>query len=172
LKIEGQFGSRVQVGWWIGLWCTGSGAFCSSPTKKALHLLQSKNCGDLFRVRETGRVQRSGLKVWLVPPPFFGDTSKRADPIPAVRAAEQKRRGVAVRVGVFRIYGIGARAPRTPPGVLPRGLVDRRLPGKGNSNSHGAWPVHQFISRIMWIRNSRLSIALSLSWRVGVARLA
>ena len=36
--------------------------------------------------------------------------------------------------------------------------VDVRLPGKGNSNSHGARPVHQIISMIKWIRTSRLSI--------------
>ena len=44
--------------------------------------------------------------------------------------------------------------------------VDIRLPGKGNSNSHGARPVHQIISMIKWIRTSRLSIkhSLSLSW--------
>jgi len=41
--------------------------------------------------------------------------------------------------------------------------VDIRLPGKGNSNSHGARPVHQIISMIKWIRTSRLSIKNSLS---------
>ena len=35
--------------------------------------------------------------------------------------------------------------------------VDKRLPGKGNSNSHGARPVHQIISMIRWIRTRRLS---------------
>jgi hypothetical protein len=33
-----------------------------------------------------------------------------------------------------------------------------RLPGKGNSNSHGARPVHQIFSMIKRIRTSRLSI--------------
>ena len=37
--------------------------------------------------------------------------------------------------------------------------VDIRLPGKGNSNSHGARPVHQ---NHRWIRTSRLSIKNSL----------
>ena len=37
--------------------------------------------------------------------------------------------------------------------------VDVRLPGKVNSNSNGARPVHQ----IKWIRTSRLSIKNSLS---------
>jgi len=46
--------------------------------------------------------------------------------------------------------------------VLPR-KVDVRLPGKGNSNSHGARPVHLIITMIKWIRNSRLSIKNSLS---------
>jgi len=41
--------------------------------------------------------------------------------------------------------------------------VDVRLPGKGNSNPHGARPVHQIISMIKWIRTSRLSIKNSLS---------
>ena len=39
-----------------------------------------------------------------------------------------------------------------------------RLPGTGNSNSHGTRPVHQIISMIKWIRTSRLSIKNSLSW--------
>ena len=38
--------------------------------------------------------------------------------------------------------------------------VDTRLPGTGNSNSHGARPVHRIFSMIEWIRTSRLSISL------------
>ena len=34
--------------------------------------------------------------------------------------------------------------------------VDIGLPGKGDSNSHGARPVQQIISMIKWIRTSRL----------------
>jgi len=41
--------------------------------------------------------------------------------------------------------------------------ADIRLPGKGNSNSHGARPVHQILSMIKWIRTSMLSIKNSLS---------
>ena len=41
--------------------------------------------------------------------------------------------------------------------------VDIRLPGKGNSNSQGERPVHQIISKITWIRTSRLSIKNSLA---------
>ena len=41
--------------------------------------------------------------------------------------------------------------------------VDVRLPGKGNSNSHGARPVHLIITTIKWIPTSRLSIKNSLS---------
>ena len=41
--------------------------------------------------------------------------------------------------------------------------VDVRLPGKGNSNSHGVRPIHQIITIIMWIQTSRLSIKNSLS---------
>ena len=44
--------------------------------------------------------------------------------------------------------------------------VDVRLPGKGNSNSHDARPVHLIITMIEWIRTSRLSIKRSLSLRV------
>ena len=36
--------------------------------------------------------------------------------------------------------------------------------GKGNSNSHGARPVHLIITMIRWIRTSRLSIKNSLCW--------
>ena len=40
--------------------------------------------------------------------------------------------------------------------------VDVRLPGKGNSESHGARPVHLIITILMWIRASRLSMMNSL----------
>ena len=40
--------------------------------------------------------------------------------------------------------------------------VGVRLPGKGNSNFHGATPVHSMISMIQWIRTGRLSIKNSL----------
>jgi hypothetical protein len=38
-----------------------------------------------------------------------------------------------------------------------------RLPGKGNSNSHGTRPVHLITTMIKWIRTGRLSIKNSLS---------
>ena len=41
--------------------------------------------------------------------------------------------------------------------------VDVRLPGKGNSNSYGARPVHQIILMRRWTWTSRLSIKRSLS---------
>ena len=44
---------------------------------------------------------------------------------------------------------------------LPR-KVDVRLPGKGNSNSHGARPVRLIITMIKWVRTGRLSIKNSL----------
>ena len=50
---------------------------------------------------------------------------------------------------------------RTPALSLLR-KVDVRLPGKGNSNSHGARPVHLIITMIKWIRTSRLLINNSL----------
>jgi len=37
-----------------------------------------------------------------------------------------------------------------------------RIPGKGNSNSHCARPVHRIIAMIQWSRTSRLSIKNSL----------
>jgi len=40
-----------------------------------------------------------------------------------------------------------------------------RLPGKENSNSHGARPVYQIMSMIEWFRTSRLSIENSLLGR-------
>ena len=39
------------------------------------------------------------------------------------------------------------------------------LPRKGNSNFHGARPVHLIITMIKWIRTSRLSIKKTLSAR-------
>jgi len=49
------------------------------------------------------------------------------------------------------------------PFLLGYRKVDIRLSGKGNSNSHGARPVHLIIAMIKWIRTSRLSIKNSLS---------
>ena len=53
------------------------------------------------------------------------------------------------------------------------GKVDVRLPGEGNSDSHGARPVHLIISTMKWIRTSRLSIKISLlrrpAWCCGNA---
>ena len=40
--------------------------------------------------------------------------------------------------------------------------VDVRLPGKGDSNCHGARPVHLINTMIKWIWTSRLSIKNSL----------
>ena len=42
--------------------------------------------------------------------------------------------------------------------------VEIRLPGKGNSDSHGARPVHKITSIMKWIRTSRLSTNYS---RIG-----
>ena len=54
-------------------------------------------------------------------------------------------------------YGAGAFNPN-----LFR-KADVRLPGKGNSNFHGARPVHFIVTKIYWIRTSRLSIKKTLS---------
>ena len=62
--------------------------------------------------------------------------------------------------------GGGVTLPRE---VINRGSnrkVDIRLPGKGNSNSHGARPVHQIIWMIKQIRTSRLSMTKSSSAQV------
>ena len=48
--------------------------------------------------------------------------------------------------------------------------VNVRLPGKVNSNSHGARPTHLIITMIKWIRTSKLSIKNCLS--AGIAKLA
>ena len=48
--------------------------------------------------------------------------------------------------------------------------ADIRLPGKGNSNSRGARPVHQIISMMKWIRTSRLPIKYFLSVAGGGSR--
>jgi hypothetical protein len=45
--------------------------------------------------------------------------------------------------------------------------MDVRLPGNGNSNSHGARPVHSIISMIKWIWTSRLSIKNSFTLSLG-----
>ena len=49
--------------------------------------------------------------------------------------------------------------------------VDIRLPGKGNSNSHGARPVHLIITVMKWMRTSRLSIKNCLSYNTREAAL-
>ena len=55
--------------------------------------------------------------------------------------------------------------PLNPPGAEAHGQplpcsrkVDARLPGKGNSNSHDARPVHLIITMMRWILTSRLKI--------------
>ena len=50
--------------------------------------------------------------------------------------------------------------------------VDVRLPVKGNSNSHGAGPVHLIITMIKRVRTSRLLIKNSLCWQVRTLELA
>ena len=66
---------------------------------------------------------------------------------------KKKKKKLGVRRGVD-LRGVDeARQSRQEDGYLPKGRkVDIRLPGKGNSNSHGARPVHQTISTIKWIR--------------------
>ena len=47
--------------------------------------------------------------------------------------------------------------------VLTFGVTPVRLPGIGNSKSHGARPVHLVIRMMKWIRTSSLSIKKSFS---------
>ena len=56
--------------------------------------------------------------------------------------------------------GSPRRAQPRPPGtwIFISRKVDVRLPGKRNSDSHGAKPVHLIITMIQWIRTSRSSI--------------
>jgi len=58
---------------------------------------------------------------------------------------------------------IGVLGCHPPPSFRGNRKVDVRLPGNGNSNSHGARPVHLIITMIQWIRASRLPIKNSLS---------
>ena len=51
--------------------------------------------------------------------------------------------------------------PGQPPPCVRK--VDVRLPGKRNSNSHGARPGNLIITMIKWVRTRRLSIKNSLS---------
>ena len=61
---------------------------------------------------------------------------------------------------------------RTPKVDLWDWKVELRLPGKGDSNSHGARLVHLIITMITWIRTSRLSINNSLSLTLGRSSIA
>ena len=79
-----------------------------------------------------------------------------------------------------RVSGVGCKtsslatsppSPCLPPSLPPLRLRASLVPGKGNSNSHGARPVHLIVKMIKWIRTSRLSIKNSLSPpREGVFR--
>ena len=80
--------------------------------------------------------------------------------------------GFRVQGSGFRVQGSGFRAQGSGFRVQGSGFgvwgsetrkVDIRLPGKGNSNSHAARPVHRIIKMIKWTRTSRLSIKNSLS---------
>ena len=76
---------------------------------------------------------------------------------------------VGVDGGGAHLPALRVHLPRDPTvdeqRALPRPTrkVDVRLPGKGDSNSHGARPVHLIIPMIKRIRTSRLSIKNSLS---------
>ena len=57
----------------------------------------------------------------------------------------------------------GEGGPLTPSHLWPDKWTTLTL--TGNSNAHGARPVHQIISMIKWIRTRKLSIKNSLSHR-------
>jgi len=47
--------------------------------------------------------------------------------------------------------------------------ADVRLPGKGNSNTHGARPVHLIITMMKWIRTKyRFAVLADVAGVVGV----
>jgi len=48
------------------------------------------------------------------------------------------------------------------------GKVDVRLPGKGNSNPHGARPVHLIITMIKWIRTHQSVEEVGIGVDVGI----
>ena len=64
---------------------------------------------------------------------------------------------------VFRVLGAGFRVSGFEFRVSGFGLRVPRECGQGNSNSHGARPLHQIMTMVEWIRTSRLSIKNSLS---------
>ena len=80
-----------------------------------------------------------------------------------VARSSGERRGRRQRAGGTEYNG-GKRADRSDrDDTISTGKVDVRLPGKMNSNSHGARPVHQIITMPKRIRTSGLSIKNSLS---------
>ena len=68
----------------------------------------------------------------------------------------------------FGVWGLGFGGLVFTKAICAR-KVDVRLPGEGNSNSHGARPIHLIITMIKWIRTSRLSIKNSLSTKARAA---
>ena len=79
-----------------------------------------------------------------------------------IRKREGSRLRVRVALGDAVAFGVDFRGT-----VM---VLDVRLPGRGNSNSHGARPVHLIITMIRWIRTSRLSTKNSLSMVLGWLR--
>ena len=65
-------------------------------------------------------------------------------------------RGFSVRGSARAVWG-------SVPSYRERFSVWGSVPGKGNSNSHGARPVHLIVTTTKWIWTSRLSIKDSLS---------
>ena len=107
------------------------------------------------------------------PRPYRGTSHIRKRPPP-----QDQHRALGIKLLWGRREGSYERGtpvnpmPRTPGRrVARRGSrkIDVRLPGKGNTNSPGARPVHPIISMIQWIRTSRLSIKNSLAARRGGA---
>ena len=72
--------------------------------------------------------------------------------------------GAGVEISRFKLQRWTSRDGLRPLSVWYLGIgaqarkVDMRLPVKGNSNSHGARPVHLISTMLKWIRTSRLSI--------------
>ena len=133
----------------------GSSRRTSRPSKTARRALPSRAGSASARDPNVNFVEDFYLDLLLLPQKW------------PVRGTNDRR--------TFALVGGFTRAARRP--LFSRAgsasalrKVDVRLPGKGNSNSHGAMPVHLIITMIQWIRTSRLSIKNSLSPRLGRGR--
>ena len=119
-----------------------------------------------FRVSGFGfRVSGLGFRVWGFGVRLQGVGARHKDGLPPPSAPTENTHSCGHRVSgtAFSSCGIGSGMRGLGIRTDPTRKVDVRLPGKGNSNSHCARPVHLIITMIKWIRTSSLSINNSLS---------